>query len=128
MAQAVHPRLLDKDALALVYSPAAQTADTGTHAAPSLASEYVVPNAQAAHTRSASSAPSTDIPCPSMHVDQVAHESVDVTLALAPALNCPLAQAVHTWSLDTVALALVYVPAAQTEDTAVQASPLSALE
>lgn len=34
----------------------------------------------------------------------------------------------HPTSLETVAAALVYVPAAQTEDTAVQASPESAAE
>lgn len=87
MAQAVHTRSLETVAVAFVYVPAAHTEDTAAHASPESASENVVPNSQAAHTRSASSAPSTDFPSPTAQVAHAAHESVDVTLALALALK-----------------------------------------
>ena len=63
---------------------------TATHAPPSLALEYVMPDAHAAHWRSASAEPALDMPWPIGHVDQAAHAS-DPTVAL----KCPVAHAVQ---------------------------------
>ena len=127
-AQVAHSRSPETVAATLVYVPAAQAADTALHALPSFSLFQLVPSPQDAQLRSTDAEGVFDAPWPTGHVAQAAQESVDVTLALVPVLNVSDGHAVHATLLLTVAATLVYVPAAQAEDTAVHAAPLSASE
>jgi hypothetical protein len=63
------------------------------------------------------------LPYPTAHVDQGAQEDWPALV-----VKVPEAQSAHVWSELVVALALMYLPAAQAALTALQAAPLSAVE
>jgi hypothetical protein len=81
---------------------------TATHAPPSLALEYVLPDVHAAHWRSATAEPAVVIPWPIGHVDHAVH-----VLRPAEAVKVPGAQSVHTKSALAVAGVWMNVPARQ---------------
>ena len=93
---------------------------TATHAPPSLALEYVLPDAHAAHWRSATAEPAVVIPWPIGHVDHAVH-----VLRPAEAVKVPGAQSAHVRSLDAVAAAVVKLPAAHCALTGTHVLPPS---
>jgi hypothetical protein len=127
-AQLAHCRSLLAVAAAVVWKPAAHGTLTAVHAVPSLVAENVAPAWQAAHWRSATAEPATDMPWPAAHVAHAAQLSVAVVLVLVLALKESNAQASHSRSLLEVAPCLVNVPAEHLALTATHAAPLSVVE
>jgi hypothetical protein len=95
---------------------------TATQAALLSTLEYALPDWQAAHWRSATAEPATDMPWPTAHVAHVAHSST-ASVVLVPALKVPAAQLAHCRSLLVVAAAVVWKPAAHGALTAAHAAP-----
>jgi hypothetical protein len=106
-AQLAHCRSLLAVAAAVVWKPAVHGALTAAHAAPSLVAENVAPAWQAAHWRSAVAEPTEDMPCPTVQVAHVAHDSLP-----AAALNEPAGHAEHTRLDVSVGAMISYSPAA----------------
>ena len=95
---------------------------TATQAAPLSTSEYVLPDWQAAHWRSAAAEPAAVRPWPAAHVAHVAQLST-ASVVLVPALKVPSAQLAHCRSLLAVAAAVVWKPAAHGALTSAHAAP-----
>jgi hypothetical protein len=72
-----------------------------------------VPTWQGEHVTLLLAVPAVDTPSPATHVAHKAQASVEILLALVPALNVSEAHASHSRSLLAVAAVLVNVPAAQ---------------
>jgi hypothetical protein len=106
-AQLAHCRSLLAVAAAVVWKPAVHGALTAAHAEPSVVAENVAPAWQAAHWRSAVAEPTEDMPCPTVQVAHVAHDSLP-----AAALNEPAGHAEHTRLDVSVGAMISYSPAA----------------
>jgi hypothetical protein len=117
-AHSAHVRSADAvDAVASAL-PAAHGALTAAHASPLPTSENVAPTTQAAHWRSATLVPGTDMPSPMAHVRHRVHAVLAAAL-----LNSPAAHVLHVRSELAVAMRLTYLPAAQGAEVAAQAAP-----
>ena len=101
-----HVASLATVAALLMYSPAAHTPRTASHASPLSVAEKVAPATHGAHVRSAVAEPAMDWPWPTAHVLQATHAELP-----AVALNMPLVHAVHSRLDEGPALTVSYSPA-----------------
>jgi hypothetical protein len=122
-AQSSHTRSAEAVATALRYWPAGQVVPTAAQSVSSLTALNVLPTVQAAHCRSATALPTVNRPCPTAQVFHAVQEDWPVL-----EVKLPAAQSAHVRSELVVALAVVYLPAAQAALTALQAAPLAVVE
>jgi len=123
LAHAAHVRSLAVVSTAVSYCPAGHSGVRSAHTAASLAVEKVEPRTQSAHWRLSVALGVLLWPWPMGQVAWAAH-----SLRPAVVVNVSAPHAAHVRSLESVAAAFVYVPAAQGDETALHATVLAPVE